>query len=83
VATATAACPTASSGDVTRIGTAPTASARAAWSTKKFDRREVASAVTTTIGVRLFAASVMPVSALVSPGPWCTLSTATLPLIRE
>ena len=36
----------------------------------------VASAARTTSGVRLFAASVMPVIALVSPQPWCTVSTA-------
>jgi hypothetical protein len=30
------------------------------------------SAASTTMGVRLLAASVMPVIALVSPGPWCT-----------
>jgi hypothetical protein len=82
MATAAAACPAASSADVTRIGTAPTAPASAAWSTKKFDRGELASAVTTTRGVRLLAASVIPVSALVRPQPWCRLSAATLPLIR-
>jgi hypothetical protein len=82
VATAVAAFRTASSAEVTRIGTAPTASASAIWSTKKFDRGELASAVTTTSGVRLFAASVIPVSALVNPQPWCTLSAATSPLIR-
>jgi predicted Na+-dependent transporter len=67
---------------VTRTGTAPTAVASAVWSTKKFDRGEVASAVTTTSGVRLLAASVIPVSALVRPHPWCRLSAATPPLVR-
>ena len=66
----------------TRIGTAPTAVASAAWSTKKFDRGDVASAASTTSGVRLFAASVIPVMAFVNPQPWCTLSAATPPLIR-
>ena len=33
----------------------------------------------TTSGVRLLAASVMPVIALVSPQPWCTVTAATVP----
>ena len=51
---------------------------------RKFDPRAepATSAVSTTSGVRLFAASVMPVIALVSPQPWCTLTTATRPLVR-
>jgi hypothetical protein len=69
VATAAAAWATAPSAAVTRIGTAPTAAASAAWSTWKLDRVDVASAVTTTSGVRLLAASVIPVRALVSPQP--------------
>ena len=35
----------------------------------------------TIIGVRLLAASVIPVIALVSPQPWCTVSAATRPLV--
>src|SRR4051794_22118929 len=77
VATASAARRGASPAESTRIGTAPTAWASAGWSTKKFDRGWVASAVTTTRGVRLFAASVIPVSALVTPQPWCRLTAAT------
>ncbi|WP_344904504.1 hypothetical protein [Streptosporangium longisporum] len=65
-----------------RSGTAPTASASAAWSTKKLERRSVTSPASTTSGVRLLAASVTPVIALVSPGPWWTLSTPTRPLRR-
>ena len=42
----------------------------------------MASAARTTSGVRLLAASVMPVIALVSPHPWWTLTTATRPLTR-
>ena len=38
------------------------------------ERGWVASAARTTSGVRLLAASVMPVIALVSPQPWCTLT---------
>src|SRR5262245_23332873 len=34
------------------------------------------------MGVWLFAASVMPVIALVTPGPWCTETTASRPEIR-
>ena len=36
----------------------------------------------TISGVRLFAASVMPVIALVSPQPWCTVTRRHPPLIR-
>jgi len=42
---------------LTRRGRAPTARARAFWSTQKPDSREVASAARTSSGVRLFAAS--------------------------
>ena len=56
--------------------------ASAVWSTAKLDRGDVASAARTTSGVRLLAASVMPVIALVSPQPWWTLSAATAPDIR-
>ena len=52
----------------------PAASARLV--DEKFDRGWVASAATTTSGVRLLAASVMPVIALVSPQPWCTVTAA-------
>jgi hypothetical protein len=40
------------------------------------------SAASTSSGVRLLAASVIPVSALVNPQPWWTLSTATRPDVR-
>ena len=40
------------------------------------------SAASTSSGVRLLAASVMPVIALVSPQPWCTVSTAGRPAVR-
>ena len=82
MATAAAARSAAPAAASMRTGTAPTATASAAWSTKKLDRGWVASAATTTSGVRLFAASVMPVSALVNPQPWCTVTAAGLPLIR-
>ena len=46
----------------------------ASWSMRKFDRTAApaVSAASTSSGVRLFAASAMPVIALVSPQPWCT-----------
>jgi hypothetical protein len=72
----------ADSAQATRSQTAPTAVATAAWSMKKLDRGAVASGARTSSGVRLLAASVMPVSALVKPGPWCTLSTPSSPLTR-
>ena len=61
--------------------TAPTAVTSASWSMRKFERTAAApvSAASTSSGVRLFAASVMPVIALVSPQPWCTVSTAGPP----
>jgi hypothetical protein len=65
-----------------RRNSAPTAAASPGRSTKKFDRGFVTSGASTTSGVRLLAASVSPVSALVTPGPWCTLSTASLPDTR-
>ncbi len=68
-----------------RSDTAPTATPSASWSIRKLDStaEPAESAVSTIIGVRLLAASVIPVIALVSPQPWCRLSTLTLPLIRE
>ena len=49
---------------------------------KKFDRGAVASGARTSSGVRLLAASVIPVSAFVTPGPWCTESTPSRPDTR-
>src|SRR5580704_16352306 len=51
---------------------------------RKLDRTAAAgtSAASTTSDVRLLAASVMPVTALVSPGPWCTLSRPVRPAVR-
>src|SRR5215831_14343896 len=51
---------------------------------RKLDRTAApaTSAASTSSGVRLLAASVMPVSALVSPGPWCTLKIPTRPVSR-
>ena len=49
---------------------------------KKFDRGLVASGASTTSGVRLLAASTIPVSALVTPGPWCTVSAVNRPDTR-
>ncbi len=40
------------------------------------------SPASTSSGVRLLTASVSPVTALVSPGPWCRLQIPTLPLTR-
>ena len=82
VRTAAAATSAALDGSSTRIGTAPTARASASWSTKKLDRGSVTSAATTTTGVRLLAASVMPVIALVSPEPWCTVTAAGRSVVR-
>ncbi len=74
----------AEAGECSRSGTAPTAEARAATSMRKLDRTAAAatSAASTSSGVRLLAASVMPVIALVSPGPWCTLSRPVRPAVR-
>ncbi len=71
-------------GPCTRSATAPTDCTRPAWSIRKFERRAAAgvSAAITMTGVRLLAASVRPVTVLVSPGPWCTLQAASLPLTR-
>ncbi|MBD2900778.1 hypothetical protein amrb99_97870 [Actinomadura sp. RB99] len=72
------------SGECTRSGTAPTAAASAAWSIRKFERTADAatSPASTSSGVRLLAASAMPVTALVRPGPWCTDTTPSPPLTR-
>ena len=66
---------TAEPAECTRSATAPTAVGQAAWSMRKFERTAAApvSAASTSSGVRLLAASVMPVIALVSPQPWCTV----------
>jgi len=58
-------------GVYTRSGTAPTAAAMAAWSTRKLERTAAAevSPASTSRGVRLLAASASPVRALVNPGP--------------
>ena len=68
----------------TRSATAPTAPTSADWSIRKLERTAAppVSAASTSIGVRLLAASVIPVIALVSPQPWCTVSTPTRPLVR-
>lgn len=76
------ACSTAACAEVIRSATAPTAVARAAWSMWKLDWASVASPASTISGVRLLAASVRPVMAFVSPGPWCTDTTPARPLIR-
>ena len=75
---------TALAGPCTRSATAPTDSTSASWSILKFERICAAgvSAASSTTGVRLLAASVSPVMALVSPGPWCTLATPSRPLTR-
>jgi hypothetical protein len=51
---------------------------------RKFERMAAAgiSGASTISGVRLLAASVRPVTVLVSPGPWCTLQAARRPLAR-
>ncbi len=74
----------AEAGEWTRSATAPTALTSASWSMRKLDRTAAApvSAASTNSCVRLFAASVMPVIALVSPQPWCSDSTPTRPLVR-
>ena len=57
--------------ECTRSATAPTVVASAAWSSRKFERSAPAGAspASSSSGVRLFAASVNPVIALVKPGP--------------
>ena len=51
---------------------------------RKFDRSAAlgGSGASTMSGVRLFAASVNPVTVFVSPGPWCTLHAAMRPVTR-
>ena len=68
----------------TRSAVAPTASTRPIWSMRKFERTAALgmSAASTMSGVRLLAASVSPVTAFVSPGPWWTLHAARRPLTR-
>jgi hypothetical protein len=75
---------TAEPGECTRSGTAPTAAIAASWSMRKLFRTAApgVSAARTSSGVRLLAASVMPVSALVSPQPWWVVTTASRSLIR-
>ena len=72
---------TAVAGPCTRSGTAPTDSTSASWSIRKFERSCAAgvSAASRISGVRDLAASVSPVIAFVSPGPWCTLRHAEPP----
>ena len=67
-----------------RSGTPPSVAVRPGWSIAKFERIAArgASPASTSSGVRLFAASVRPVSAFVKPGPWWTLHTPTRPLTR-
>ena len=67
--TAAAASATAVSADVTAHRHRADRRGQAGWSTKKFDRGCVASAASTTIGVRLFAASVIPVMRVGEPAP--------------
>ncbi len=82
--TARATSATAVAGPWTRSDTAPTDSTSASWSILKFERIWAAgvSAASRISGVRLFAASVRPVTAFVSPGPWWTLATPRRPLTR-
>ncbi len=76
---------TAVAGEWIRSLTAPTLRASASWSILKLDRTAEAwvSAVSTISGVRLLAASPIPVIALLSPQPWWVLTTPTNPDIRE
>ena len=62
-----------------RSATAPTERAIAAWSKWKlfFTAPAGTSPASTSSGVRLLAASAIPVSALVSPGPECTLTSVS------
>ncbi len=62
-----------------RSDTAPTERAISACSKWKFDFTAPTgtSPASTSSGVRLLAASAMPVSALVSPGPGCTLQSVS------
>ena len=70
--------------ECTRSAAAPTVVASVAWSSRKFERSAAAGAspATSSSGVRLLAASVRPVIALVKPGPWWTVQTPTRPLTR-
>ena len=82
--TARATSAVAVSAEWTRSGTAPTARTSAAWSMRKFEFSAAAgvSAASRISGVRLLAASVRPVIALVRPGPWWTLQTVSRPDTR-
>ena len=75
---------TAEAAEWMRSGTAPIAATAASWSMRKLLRTAGpgVSAVSTSSGVRLFAASVIPVSALVSPQPWWVVTTASRSLMR-
>jgi hypothetical protein len=70
--------------EFTRCGLASTESASPDWSIEKFVGTGAGadSAASTSIGVRLLAASPMPVTAFVSPQPWCTETSATVSLMR-
>jgi hypothetical protein len=80
--TARAESAIAVSGLWTRSASAPTDTASAAWSMRKFERAPSLSAARSSSGVRLFAASVRPVAVFVRPGPWCTEHAGSSPLIR-
>ena len=75
---------TAVAAEWTRSATAPTLRTSASWSMRKLELSAAAgvSAASRISGVRLLAASVSPVMALVSPGPWWTLHTASRPDTR-
>jgi hypothetical protein len=79
---ARATSPAADAGERSPTCSAPTAAARPATSTWKLDLTSGASATSTISGVRLLAASVMPVIALVRPGPWWTDSMPTWRVVR-
>ena len=70
--------------EVIRWACAPTARARASWSTSKFEPTAPAgvSAASTSRPVADLAASPIPVSAFVYPHPWCTDTAATRPVTR-
>ncbi len=65
-------------------GVAPTARVSASTPIRKLDctAEALTSAASTSMGVRLLAASVIPVSAFVMPGPWCRLRIAGRPVLR-
>ncbi len=75
---------TAVAGDSARSWPAPTDAASPRWSMRKLERTAAAgvSPASTSMGVRLLAASVSPVTVLVTPGPWWTVQTPTRPLSR-